>query len=130
MRCSREELYTPPPPPIFGQKGIFMGGGGVYILKPPRQEFYTPPLFYTPPTPKRVFSGVGGWGCIKFSPVDVFLLFCFCKIWVPLQKRGCHNKAVLTDVVNPASLCGQEASLASPRDGGPCKVCGALALVA
>ena len=26
-------------------------------MKPPQQEFYTHPL-YTPPTPRRVFSGV------------------------------------------------------------------------
>ena len=27
-----------------------------------------PPPFYTPPTPRRVISGVGGWGCINFGP--------------------------------------------------------------
>ena len=46
------------------------GGGGVYSEPPTRQEFYTPPPFlYAPPAPRRVFSGVGGWGCIKFGPV-------------------------------------------------------------
>ena len=59
--------YKPPPPlPPFARKEFL---GGAYILKPPRQEFYTPPLFYTLPTPRRVFSGVGGWGCIKIGPV-------------------------------------------------------------
>ena len=53
-----------PPSPHSGQNAFFRGGGwGVYILRGARQEFYTPP------TPRRVFSGVGGWGCIKFSPV-------------------------------------------------------------
>ena len=50
--------------------GIFQGGGwGCIFWGPTRQEFYTPPPFYTPPTPRRVFSGVGGWACIKFGPV-------------------------------------------------------------
>ena len=74
-RTSGEKFYMPPPPPIphfFGQKGSFReGGGGLYILKPQRQEFYTPPLFYTSPTPRRVLSRVGGWGCIKFGPVEL-----------------------------------------------------------
>ena len=66
--------YKRPPPPFppisarrpFAETG---GGAGLYILKPPAAGFYTPPLFYTPPTPRRVFSGVWGWGCIKFGPV-------------------------------------------------------------
>ena len=37
----------------------------MYIFKPPA-AVYIPP-FYTPPTPRRVFSGVGG-GCIKVGP--------------------------------------------------------------
>ena len=48
------KLYTPPfpPPPQFGQKTFFRErGGGVYILKPPRQDFIRPPLFYAPPHP-------------------------------------------------------------------------------
>ena len=61
-----EIIYAPPP---FGQKAILRGrGGGVYILNPPWQDFYTPPSFIRPPTPRRIFSGVGGWGCIKFGP--------------------------------------------------------------
>ena len=63
--------FIPPPPlrPHFGQKTSFRErGGGVYILKPPAAGFYTPPLFYTPPTPRRVFSGVGGVGVYKIWP--------------------------------------------------------------
>ena len=57
---------------------IFQGEGGVYILQPPAAGFlYAPPLFYTPPTPRRVFSGVGG-GCIKFGP-SVLALFIISK---------------------------------------------------
>ena len=42
----------------------------MYILRPHAAGIlYAPPPFYTPPTPRRVFSGVGGWGCIKFGPV-------------------------------------------------------------
>ena len=63
----REKLYTPPPPsPIFGQKAFW--GGGVHILSPHAAGFLYAPLFYTPPTPRRVFWGVGG-GFIKFGPV-------------------------------------------------------------
>ena len=68
-----EIIYAPPPPPppISGQKAFFRRGGwGCIFWGATRQEFYTPPpLFYTPPTFRRVFSGVGGWGCIKFGPV-------------------------------------------------------------
>ena len=41
----------------------------MYILRPHAAGILYPPPFYTPPTPRRVFSGVGGWGCIKFGPV-------------------------------------------------------------
>ena len=63
--------YIPPPPsPHFWPKGIFEGRGvGVYILRPHVAGILYAPPFYTPPTPRRVFSGVGGWGCIKFGPV-------------------------------------------------------------
>ena len=54
------------PPPIFGQK-VFWRGGGCIFWTPPQQDFYTPPSFIRP-TPRRVFSRVGGWGCIKFGP--------------------------------------------------------------
>ena len=51
----------PPPTPMSGRKAFFSGGGvGVYMLGPTRQEFYTPPPLYTPPTPRRVLSWVGG----------------------------------------------------------------------
>ena len=69
-----EIIYAPPPPPpTFGQEALFRrgGGGGVYFGGPRGRNFIRPP-FYTPPTLRRVFSGVGGtrWGCIKSGPVE------------------------------------------------------------
>ena len=67
----REKLYTPPPPlPPFLAKRHFAGegGGGVYSA-PSHNRNFIPPPFYTPPTPTKVFSGVGGWRCIKLGPV-------------------------------------------------------------
>ena len=66
-RCnviSRENyIPPPPPPPHFWPKGIFQGRGvGVYILRPHAAGILYAPPFYTPPTPRRVFSGVGGGG--------------------------------------------------------------------
>ena len=64
-------IYThPPPPPIFWPEGILRGRvEGVNSEPPPcGRIFVGPPLFPTLPTPKRVFSGVGGWGCIEFRP--------------------------------------------------------------
>ena len=67
----RNYIRPPPPSPHFGQKACLRErGGGVYILRAPGAGFYTPSLFYTPPTPRRVFSGLGGWGCIKFGLVS------------------------------------------------------------
>ena len=58
---SREKLYTPLPPlPFFGQEAFFMGEGGVYILKPPPVGILYAPLFYTPPTLRRVFPAQCG----------------------------------------------------------------------
>ena len=34
----------------------------LHIEGPPRQKFYTKPLFYTAATPSRLFSGVVGGG--------------------------------------------------------------------
>ena len=63
--------YAPPPPsPHFWPKGIFQGRGmGVYILSPHAAGIlYAPPPFIHPPTPRRVFSGVGGVGVYKIWP--------------------------------------------------------------
>ena len=40
----------------------------MYILRPHAAGILYAPPFYTPPTPRRVFSGVWGGGCIKFGP--------------------------------------------------------------
>ena len=69
---SRKKLYTPPPlPPISGQKAFSRGGGvGRKKFEAPRGRNFIrppPPLLYTP-TPRRVFSGVGGVGVYKIRP--------------------------------------------------------------
>ena len=51
----------------------------MYILRPHAAGILYAPPFYTPPTPRRVFSGVGGWGCIKIGPV-------FCEILMSSSK--------------------------------------------
>ena len=91
---SGEKLYTPPPSPIFGQKGNFGGeGGGCIFWSPPRQEFYTPPLFYTPPTPRRVFSGWGGGGVYNFelSAKAAFAKAAFDTLWLILKGQRAHQ---------------------------------------
>ena len=102
---SGETLYTPPPPsPHFWLKGIFQGRGvGVYILRPHAAGIlYPPPPFYTPPTPSRVFLGVGGWGCIKFGPVSSLDSEKLEKTGTvdfkkhPAQKVGTRSQAVST----------------------------------
>ena len=45
----------------------------MYILRPHAPGILYAPPFYTPPTPRRVFSGEGGWACIKFGPVLYFV---------------------------------------------------------
>ena len=64
-----EILYAPPPSFLarrhFSVEG---GGGGVYFEAPCGRNFIRPPSFIRPPTPRRVFSGVWGGGCIKNWP--------------------------------------------------------------
>ena len=65
-------LKTPPLSPApFWSEGVFQGetGGDVYFEAPFGRNFIRPPLFYTPPTPRRVFAGVGR-GCIKSGPAN------------------------------------------------------------
>ena len=79
----RNYIRPPPPFPHFWPKGIFQGRGvGVYIWRPHAAGILYAPPFYTPPTPRRVFSGVGGWGCIKFGPVKILEELIFARIHV------------------------------------------------
>ena len=59
----------PPLHPISGLEGIFRRGGGCIFRSPAAGILYPPPLFYTPPTARRTFSGLVGGGCIKSGPV-------------------------------------------------------------
>ena len=60
---SREKLYMPPPLSHFWPKGIFQERGvGVYILRPHAVGILHASPFYTSPTPRRVFQGLGGGG--------------------------------------------------------------------
>ena len=53
-------MQPPPPHPNFGPEA-FLRGAGVLFEAPRGRIFIPPPLFYSPPTPRRVFSA-----CIKF----------------------------------------------------------------
>ena len=66
-------IRPPPPTPFSGHEAFFRGGGwGCIFWGPTRKVVYTPPPpFYTPPTPRRVFSGVGGLGVYKIWPRNV-----------------------------------------------------------
>ena len=58
-----ESINPPPASPRFGQKAFLReAGGGMYISHPPPPAtgILYPPLFYTPPTTRRVFKGWGG----------------------------------------------------------------------
>ena len=56
------EIIYPPPFPHFRPEGNFQGRGvGVYILRPHAARIFYAPPFSTPPTPRRVFSEVGGY---------------------------------------------------------------------
>ena len=70
-----ERNYIHPLSPISGQKVPGEGGGGVYFEAPRGRNFIPPPPppFIHRPTRRRVFSGVGGWGCIKFGRVVVVI---------------------------------------------------------
>ena len=52
-------LPLPPPPFLAIRHFSGEGGEGVYLRPHAAGILYAPP-FYTPPTPRRVFSGVGG----------------------------------------------------------------------
>ena len=62
-RYAQGEIISPPTPPPLRAERHFSGegGGGVDFEAPRGRNFIRPPPFYTPPpTPRRVFSGVGG----------------------------------------------------------------------
>ena len=49
----------------------------MYILRPPAAGILYAPPFYTPPTPRRVFSGEGGGvGVHKIWPRKIGITFC------------------------------------------------------
>ena len=59
----------PPPSPHVLPESLFQGReGGCISWTPPRRRDPPPPENESP-TPRKVLSGVGGWGCTKFGPV-------------------------------------------------------------
>ena len=97
----RNYIYPPPPPPFCGQKAFFKGRVlcAIYF-----EAFGAGILYSTPPTPRRVFSRVGGWGCIKFGLVRVCSATSRvpkecepqssrCKIY-SASKRGLHKRGI------------------------------------
>ena len=68
-----ERNYIRPPPSPISDQRHFSGerGGGVYS-EPPRGRYFIRPPLYTPPTPRRVFSGVGVY---KIRPPIMNTLF-------------------------------------------------------
>ena len=103
-------------PPHCWAEGIFWAKGvGEYFGSPPRQDFYMPPLCYAPPTPRRVFAGVGGAGCIKFGPQ------------IPLSSTKQDLAALLScsrthaDFNNTSTICSCDLDLsATPQQGEIC----------
>ena len=86
----RNYIRPSPPFPPFWLEGIFHGRGvGVYILRPHAAGILYAPLFYTPPTPRRVgvVSGVGVykiWPCRSFY-FSQFENACLFSIFLPFS---------------------------------------------
>ena len=60
----------------------------VYTLTPTLRHEFIRPLFYTPPTPRRVFSGVGVVELFKGCPEGATLYFSFLSALDPLFKAS------------------------------------------
>ena len=67
LQAGRNYIHPPPPPILAKRHSPGEGGGGVYFEVHAAGILYPPPI-YTPPTPRRVFSGVGGVGVYKIWP--------------------------------------------------------------
>ena len=66
----------PPPPPILARRHVSERVGGAYVEAPHGRIFICPPFAQTPPTPRRVFSGVGGVGLV--APYRAILRYYRC----------------------------------------------------
>ena len=91
----------------------------MYILRPRAAGILHAPPFYTPPAPRRVFSGVGGWGCIKSGPVISFSHSCLASFFfkvagdtgeaqaeVKLGSGVKSEETVQHEVARGAPICG------------------------
>ena len=78
---------------------ITLGRGGVYVETPHGRRFVRPPFLHTPPTPRMVFSGVGGVGLyvklIKKSSVAQ------CRAVVVLKIQGSASSKPTTEFAQP-----------------------------
>ena len=90
---SREKWHTPPALPPCLASWRFQGCLCIFWSLP-RQDFYTAPLFYTPPTPRKsIFRGEGAW-VHKFGPPTLPRL------------RGVASKKILSSTLVQGSLTG------------------------
>ena len=106
-----ETIYAPLTPFLAQRHFSGEGGGGVYSEAPRGRK--PPPFMHPPPTPRRVFSGVGEWGRVNFGPVAwrTFRIYhtpIMCKWTRPFWGTGCRRL--------PKSLSSSQA--ASPRSAG------------
>ena len=62
FRIWRDMKYAPSVPLDLGQKAFLREGGGYVLKSLCRRTCICPPPFHTPPTPRRVFSGVRAGG--------------------------------------------------------------------
>ena len=96
-----------PPHPIAGQRVCFRRGEwGVYTLRPPRQELYSPCPFIHP-----ALEGHLQWACIKFGPVPA-------KIRRTPQEFECHRSCAGVGIT--VTMRGKGALISEPRFSTPC----------
>ena len=90
----RNYIRPPPLPPFLAKRHF-----PVEDFEAPRgRNLYAPP-FYTPPTPRRVFSGVGGVRVYKIRP-RIFCSGAAARVLPPLPSRGNAQKERSSQLLN------------------------------